>query len=223
MTARTHIACGVALAGIVCGLARVDATPALLVAAGFGALGPDLDHPNALGTRHLVGSAAVAHIPGIHHRGFTHSFVAAALVLVVGRLIAPSVDAWLLALAGAHGLAHMWLALRSALGGGVPVGLALGFVSHDLSDALNTKGVQWLWPARLWLRAPLGPLAIPVGTWKETLFRLALYGVLLWRDVRVGLATLVLTEVVYHVVVAMPALGHARRRTPTGHDAGQAA
>ena len=80
MTGQTHIAAGIAGAMLLATALHDPVTPAWVVLAGLGGLAPDLDHPEALLTRHLPGGHTVAGTgQSLHlwrHRGITHSFVA---------------------------------------------------------------------------------------------------------------------------------------------------
>lgn len=122
MSGATH-----ALAGILIGLAIAqDSQPlgalAMGLAASIGALVPDIDHPNSIIGRRagIVGGAIRL---GVKHRGFLHSGIAAAIV-VVGAL-----------------------ALQTNLRT-FGIAAACGYASHILLDALTIQGVPLLWPSR---------------------------------------------------------------------------
>ena len=203
MTGQTHIAAGVAGAMLLAVALHDPVTPALVVLAGIGGLAPDLDHPEALLTRHLPGGhAAAGTAQSLHlwrHRGMTHSFVALAvttglLLPLLGLLMAH------LTLALGMGLGHPeWItALWHAWGADGYLGWAAGYASHLLVDALNTKGVQWFWPLPIWIKSPIPN--ITVGTWPELLFRWGLLlGIIWWQPV-LGLITVASSEGLYRLV-----------------------
>lgn len=115
MMGSTHAVVGLAL-----GLALAHQQPAmnalaLASLAGVAALLPDIDHPQAfMGRRLIIGRL-------FHHRGFTHSLLALAL----------------LGLACWHYLPYP-----------IAFNLALGYGSHLLLDALNPQGVPLLYPIK---------------------------------------------------------------------------
>lgn len=124
--------------------------PLILGASVFGALLPDIDHPNSLlGRRAPVVSDAVGLVFG--HRGFTHSLVFAGAVFLLAALLRARYAAWLPV---------------SAL-----YGLGIGILSHLAFDMLNPSPVPLLWPLPKELRLPLP--GIPTGGFFETVFRLA--------------------------------------------------
>lgn len=204
MLARTHIAAGVALAALTAALAHRPEAPALLALGGLGGLAPDLDHPQALLTRHLPGASALAGAATaaglVRHRGALHSW---ALWAAAAFLAEPALAAWLARVwwALGVGIGHpAWvLAAWRAWGADGRWGWAAGYASHLLVDTLNTTGVQWFWPLLGWkVHSPIPN--IPVGSPGEMLFRWGLYaGMALWRP-WLGLAVLVASELVYRGV-----------------------
>lgn len=116
MMGSTHAVVGLAL-----GLALMHQQPplnavALASLAGVAALLPDIDHPQAfMGRRLIVGRL-------FHHRGFTHSLLALALV----------------ALACLHYLPYPIASM-----------IAVGYASHLVLDALNPQGIPLLYPVKL--------------------------------------------------------------------------
>lgn len=189
MTGKTHVAAGVASAVVAAAMLHVTMTPAIVVLGGIGGLAPDLDHPEALLTRHLLGvrqASGIARETGfLRHRGFAHSVVALVLstwllLPLVGGLMAHGT----LALGVLVGHAGWTLALWHLWGPGKRIGWAAGFASHMVVDALNTKGVQWFWPINLWIKSPIPN--ITVGTWPEDVFRWVMFlGIAVWA-VRLG-------------------------------------
>jgi len=172
--AKTHIVAGVAAAALAVAWRHDPLTPAVLVLGGLGGLAPDLDHPQALLTRHVplapLAAGAAQRLGVVRHRGLLHSFALAAVAAIwlepaLGGLVARVL--WALGVGFGHAqwvtaLWHLW-------GGGGAMGFAAGYVSHLLVDVLNTTGVQWLWPLRWWAHLPWPN--IPVGTWPETALR----------------------------------------------------
>ena len=106
---------------------------ATMALAGIGALLPDLDHPRSALGRMMPGSGVFYWTVG--HRTVTHSALA---------------------------LAILWAA-TTRLPVPVHVGLAVGFGSHLLLDALS-GGVPLVWPLGYRFRLPSVPewLAVPV-------------------------------------------------------------
>ena len=203
MMAKTHIAAGVVGAVVVSTLLHHTVTPAIVVLGGIGGLAPDLDHPEALLTRHLLGvrqASAVAQETGLlRHRGFAHSVVALVLSTVIllpflGLMMAHAT----LALAVLVGHASWVTALWRLWGTGNRIGWAAGFASHMVVDILNTKGVQWFRPLHLWVKSPIPN--ITVGTWPEDVFRwLMLLTICLWHPV-LGIITAASSEGIYRAV-----------------------
>lgn len=203
MTGQTHIAAGVAGAMMLAVTLHDPVTPALVVLAGLGGLAPDLDHPDALLTRHLIG---MRHVTGtaqsLHlwrHRGLTHSLVALAVTTI---LLLPLLDLILahLTLALGVGIGHAaWAyALWHVWGADGTLGWATGYASHMIVDALNTKGVQWFWPLNVWIKSPIPN--ITVGTWPELVFRWGLLLGVVWWNPALGLITVVSSEGLYRLV-----------------------
>jgi inner membrane protein len=128
----------------------LNEAPLVLGASVFGALLPDIDHPNSLlGRRAPVVSDAVGLV--FEHRGFTHSLVFAGAVFLFLALLRAKYAAWLPV---------------SAL-----YGLGAGILSHLFFDMLNPSPVPLLWPLPKELRLPLP--GIPTGSFFEAVFRLA--------------------------------------------------
>jgi inner membrane protein len=121
MMAGSHMVVGAALWAVAANLAGHSVVePPALAAAAFGALLPDIDHPQSWAGRKMrVVSVPLAMIVG--HRGITHSLLAVAAALVI------------LALMGTG-----WMA--------APV--VVGYLSHLLADGLTPSGVPLLWPSR---------------------------------------------------------------------------
>jgi len=145
MTGRTHVAIAVAGA-LAAGVVGGPASGSFVLASAIGALIPDLDN-----THSTLGSDArlgwVHKIPGLgNHRGFTHSLVFALAVYVLARVLAPGAEQLLIRAAAAGNFVPALSTMQHLLGAGVPAGLLLGLVSHDVSDLLNREGVQLLWP-----------------------------------------------------------------------------
>lgn len=122
MMARSHVLVGLAswvAASPLLHLPTLD--PVYLGLAVFGALLPDIDHPNSwVGRRSRPLSTAIAALLG--HRGLTHSAIA-----VVG----------LVAL-----LAHVGTRR------GTIWALVIGYLSHLAADMLTPQGLRLAWPLR---------------------------------------------------------------------------
>lgn len=195
MTGRTHVAIAVA-AALAVGVLGGPQSGSFVLASAIGALVPDLDNAHStLGTDAKLGW--VHKIPGFgRHRGFTHSLVFALAVYLVARVLAPGTDHLLIRAAAAGGFVPSMLAVRHLLGTGVPAGLLLGLVSHDLSDLVNREGVQLLWPlSRRW--------ALYLFPNASVLERVLRYGVLalllVWRW-PVGVGAVITTEALWFVL-----------------------
>jgi len=101
-----------------------------LIAAAFGSLIPDIDHPKAfLSRRHwtLQGTSHLIQI-AFHHRGITHSLLMLLTTTVIGIL------------------ALNKLQMDAVLA----IPYALGYLSHLLADSFNPLGVKWLQPLSQW-------------------------------------------------------------------------
>lgn len=184
MTGQTHIVAGVAAAAVVATVTHHSLTPALIVCGGLGGLAPDLDHPEALLTRHVPGMSWVVRMGQVagwwRHRGLWHSLLfwigTLILVPVLGRLMLHGL--WAVGVGLGHPEGVTWL--RHLWGSGSDWGWGAGYLSHMLIDTWNTTGVQWFWPVRLWVHSPVPNIL--VGTWPETLIRWGIQGALiLWR------------------------------------------
>lgn len=117
MTYITHVTGGIVLGGIVYTIMPTGGPLSFFAGAVVGSLVPDLDHPQAfLNKRARISSPLTL----FSHRGFTHSFLFA--FLVVGILLAGGV----------------WES--------VSMGLFWGILSHLLLDILNPSGVALLYP-----------------------------------------------------------------------------
>ncbi|HSV28266.1 MAG TPA: metal-dependent hydrolase [Candidatus Omnitrophota bacterium] len=121
MMAGSHVVMGAALWAVSAKLAGAPpAEPQALAAAAFGALLPDIDHPQSWAGRKMrVVSVPLALVVG--HRGITHSALAVAGCLAV--------------------LVVMGM-------GWVAAPVVLGYLSHLLADGLTPSGVPLLWPSR---------------------------------------------------------------------------
>jgi inner membrane protein len=120
MTAATHVSFGVLFAEFVLTCCDTPPTGASLVAAGLGALLPDIDTPKSALGRWLPISAIIERRVG--HRQLTHSVAFLALCAVA--------------------LVPLALVARGSL----YVGLLLGIASHLLLDMVTVSGVPLLYP-----------------------------------------------------------------------------
>lgn len=94
--------------------------PQALAAAAFGALLPDIDHPQSWAGRKMrVVSVPLSMIVG--HRGITHSLLAVVAALVTLTVMGT---------------------------GGMAAPVVIGYLSHLLADGLTPSGVPLLWPSR---------------------------------------------------------------------------
>lgn len=121
MMAGSHVVVGVALWAVTANVAGAPiADPQALAAAAFGALLPDIDHPQSWAGRKMrVVSVPLSLLVG--HRGITHSALA---VLAASALLMTMGFGWVAA----------------------PV--AVGYLSHLLADGLTPSGVPLLWPSK---------------------------------------------------------------------------
>lgn len=166
MTGKSHLTIGVVTyaslwlhplgpvrAPLLGGSALWAALPAALLAVAFGALLPDIDHPDGMLAHETVlgvpilkpfawGIGAV-----FGHRGPTHSLLALLAILALGG----------------------WPALPwAALNLGWLVGW--GYASHLAADALTKSGIPLFWPLRVRVGfPPLRALRFTTGTWPEGL------------------------------------------------------
>lgn len=128
MMAVSHVVFGATAWAIVAhwgGMGPVD--PLDVGAAAFGALLPDIDHPqSAVGRRLAPISVPLSAVVG--HRGVTHSLLAVALAAVV---------------------LFFWGGIAMV----APV--VVGYLSHLLADSLTLSGVPLLWPNRRPYGVPL--------------------------------------------------------------------
>lgn len=121
MMAGSHIAVGAALWVVTARLTGLEpAEPVALAAAAFGALLPDIDHPQSWAGRKMrIVSVPLSMLVG--HRGITHSAIA---VLACFALLTVMGTGWL----------------------ATPV--VIGYLSHLLADGLTPSGVPLLWPSK---------------------------------------------------------------------------
>ena len=198
MTGRTHLAVGVAGA-LAVGALGGPASGAFVLASAVGALVPDLDNGKSSLARESPGHvlALVHRVPGFtSHRGFAHSLAFAFAVYLAARLLAPGADRLLSAAASAGHFGRTVAVLRGLLGSGVPAGLLLSMLSHDLSDLANTVGVQLLWP----LPRRFCLALFPIDSLLERAVRYAsLVVLLLWRW-PVGLSAVVTVEGIWRLL-----------------------
>ncbi|MGP1944795.1 MAG: metal-dependent hydrolase [Arsenophonus sp. ET-KM2-MAG3] len=105
----------------------------LLIGTLFGALLPDIDHPQScLGRLFRFISIPVCRLCG--HRGFTHSLFA-----------------WLLITLLLIKLSNSYLLFSDAL----VKGFLLGYFSHLVGDMLTKKGIPFLWPLKIQFSFPI--------------------------------------------------------------------
>lgn len=157
MTGGTHTLAGTT-AGLALGLGlHFPPAPALALAlfAALGALLPDIDHPaSTVGRRFRLLSVPTGWL--FHHRGFTHSLAALALVTA----------------AGVH------------YGGVYGVALGIGYATHLITDGMTKSGLMLLWPFPALLHLLPRGLRLTTGGRLERLifFMLtSLTGWLIWR------------------------------------------
>lgn len=149
MMGHTHALIGSCLALGVALATKADANATILLmgAGGFAALLPDIDHPRAPLRRKLgvVGNVAFG---SLKHRGLTHTLIA--LVAVASAALT---------------------ALPNLVGAVV----AVGYLSHLLSDMLTVSGLPVFWPYKKesYHIAPK-PLRITTNTLPEHLLALGL-------------------------------------------------
>ena len=129
----------------------------------FGALLPDIDHPNSiLGRRCGPISRALHHWCG--HRSITHSIFG--ILLLLGLCI--GIGSLTIALGDSQGIlfsASSQAMLRLAL-----YSLLFGYTLHLLADSLTKEGIPLLWPSKKrYGLIPLASLSFRVGTWVEYL------------------------------------------------------
>ena len=129
----------------------------------FGALLPDIDHPNSiLGRRCGSISRTLHHWCG--HRSITHSIFG--VLILLGFCI--GIGSLALALGGSQGIvfsASSQAMLRLGL-----YSLLFGYALHLLADSLTKEGIPLLWPSKKrYGLIPLASLRFRVGTWVEHL------------------------------------------------------
>lgn len=139
MMARSHMPFAMASWWLFGFLSGVPVTGYNSLAAAFGGLLPDIDHPESVvGRRVRFLSVPIASVFG--HRGFTHSLLAVVLVGVLAFQFT------------LHG--------QSLL---LPV--CIGYLSHILGDALSASGVPLLYP---WSKRRFKWRVLPVNSVQET-------------------------------------------------------
>lgn len=121
MMAVSHVVVGAALWAATAKIGGLTpGEPQALAAAAFGALLPDIDHPQSWAGRKMRAiSIPLSAVVG--HRGITHSLLAVAIA-VAGLLV------W--------GLGTMTAPIM------------IGYLSHLVADGLTPSGVPLLWPNR---------------------------------------------------------------------------
>ena len=121
MMAGSHVVMGVALWAVTAKATGAPAAdPQALTAAAFGALLPDIDHPQSWAGRKMrVVSVPLSLLVG--HRGITHSAIAVLAAVAVLMIMGVG-----------------WVA--------APV--AVGYLSHLMADGLTPSGVPLLWPSK---------------------------------------------------------------------------
>lgn len=121
MMAGSHVVMGAALWAVTAKLTGVPpADPVALAAAAFGALLPDIDHPQSWAGRKMrYVSVPLSMLVG--HRGVTHSLIAVlacmATLVIMGT-------------------------------GWVAAPVAVGYLSHLVADGMTPSGVPLLWPMK---------------------------------------------------------------------------
>jgi len=187
----------IAVAGaLAVGVVGGPVSGSFVLASAVGALIPDLDNTHStLGRDAKLGW--VRRIPGFaSHRGFTHSIVFALAVYAIARVLAPGAEHLLVRAAAAGNFVPALSTVQHLLGAGVPAGLLLGLVSHDVSDLLNREGVQLLWPVpKRW--------ALYLFASASLVDQLVRYGVLalllVWRW-PLGVGAVITTEALWFVL-----------------------
>ncbi len=126
MTWRTHAVVGANAVWVTALFSSVDATALGLLAAGaFAGLLPDIDASGRGAKIHYIADGSLGMFKGVfQHRGFFHSILAVALLLIASTLL----------LTNYHPL--------------LPLVLTLGYASHPIIDGFNTVGVRYLFPKR---------------------------------------------------------------------------
>lgn len=121
MMAASHVVVGAALWAVTAKIGGLPpGEPQALAAAAFGALLPDIDHPQSWAGRKMRAiSVPLSAVVG--HRGITHSLLAVA--------------------AAVAGLA-VWGV------GAMTAPIMVGYLSHLVADGLTPSGVPLLWPNR---------------------------------------------------------------------------
>ncbi|WP_142849004.1 metal-dependent hydrolase [Telmatospirillum sp. J64-1] len=121
MMAKSHMVVGGASWVLVAAAAGMDPLdPQGIALAVFGALLPDIDHPQSwAGRKFRLISVPLAALVG--HRGVTHSLLATLACL----------------------LAVLWMGMEA-----MATPLVVGYLSHLAADTCTPSGVPYLWPSR---------------------------------------------------------------------------
>ncbi len=98
--------------------------PYALLAAMFGSLFPDIDHPHSYISRGYWEFLSRVVTATTEHRGWTHSIFGAVVFTIAAAVV-------------------LWYFQGDVR---VSLGFMFGYISHLLSDSLNPSGVNWLWP-----------------------------------------------------------------------------
>lgn len=127
----------------------------------FGALLPDIDHPNSiLGRRCVLVSNTLHRWCG--HRSITHSILGLVLILA----LCAGLGSLIIAVCGSQGIvfvASSMTMLHLAL-----FSLLFGYALHLLADSLTKEGIPLLWPyKKRYGLIPLVAFRFRVGTWTE--------------------------------------------------------
>lgn len=169
---RTHMVSGVAAYLGYATLTGLHTGPALAgaVVTAYGALLPDLDHPNSmiawrLHIRPLC--RVVARISGGHRHG-THSALFVALTWLAASYVH-------LPLVAARWLYHPGYA-NARLPGWAVLALALGVAAHIVGDCLTPEGCPILWP----LSHRFSLHLFTTDTWREAIFAVACLVASVW-------------------------------------------
>lgn len=102
---------------------------------------PDLDHPRSvLGQRLTWLSVPIAKVFG--HRGFTHSLLAMAALILLFHLCHHHTQE-IMPMDAGHGM-------------------IIGYLSHIIADMLTPAGVPLLWPCRWRFRLPIKNKSVPL-------------------------------------------------------------
>lgn len=171
MNGRTHLIVGLATGIAIASQIKIDPVQQLttnavnsafvwlgvIVAAGFGSLLPDIDHPRSVLSGWLPGAGLLR--LGTRHRGLTHSVIP---LMVVALAVLVS----------------------TMPGKAVNFAIMAGMISHLILDMLTPEGVQLFYPLRGFWRFPALTL-VPVWLWESLLTTGALVGIggVLWHEI----------------------------------------